>query len=161
MQQQQQQVVGLRRPALTPCLSALDFRNIECHSIFFQFRNIKFKKLKNQFDFKIEFQFLKIEACTAIFLFYLFFGIKRLFVNRCVLAKIFNAFFQISTCNYLHKFSLILLKYESLTKWYQFLIRFENSKEKSSISAMKFSQQFVILKYVSSIISNRYAQLNN
>ena len=28
---------------------------IECHSIFFQFRNIKFKKSKNQFDFEIDF----------------------------------------------------------------------------------------------------------
>ena len=40
---------------LTPCLSPLDFWNIECHSIFFQFRNIKFKKSKNQFDFEIDF----------------------------------------------------------------------------------------------------------
>ena len=47
---------------ITPCLSPLDFWNIECHSILFQFRNIKFKKSKNQFDFKIEFQFSKIEA---------------------------------------------------------------------------------------------------
>ena len=40
---------------LSPCLSPLDFWNIECHSIFFQFRNIKFKKLENQFDFEIDF----------------------------------------------------------------------------------------------------------
>ena len=39
----------------SPCLSPLDFWNVECHSIFFQFRNIKFKKLKNQFDFEIDF----------------------------------------------------------------------------------------------------------
>ena len=46
----------------TPCLSALDLRNIKCHSIFFQFRNIEFKNSKIQFDFKLEFQFSKIEA---------------------------------------------------------------------------------------------------
>ena len=40
---------------LSPCLSPLDFGNIECHWIFFQFRSIKFKKSKNQFDFEIDF----------------------------------------------------------------------------------------------------------
>ena len=35
---------GLRNQ--TPCLSPLDFWNIECHSIFFQFRNIKFENQK-------------------------------------------------------------------------------------------------------------------
>ena len=30
----------------SPCLSPLDFWDIECHSNFFQFQNIKFKKLK-------------------------------------------------------------------------------------------------------------------
>ena len=40
---------------LTPCLSPLDFWNIKCHSFFFQFRNIKFKMLENQFDFEIDF----------------------------------------------------------------------------------------------------------
>ena len=39
----------------TPCLSPLDFWDIECHSNFFQFQNIKFKNLKNQFDFKMDF----------------------------------------------------------------------------------------------------------
>jgi hypothetical protein len=34
----------------TPCLSPLDFWDIECHSNFFQLQNIKFKKVKNQFD---------------------------------------------------------------------------------------------------------------
>ena len=36
----------------TPCLSPLDIWNIECHSIFFQFRNIKFKKLKKSIWFR-------------------------------------------------------------------------------------------------------------
>ena len=39
----------------SPCLSPLDFWDIECHSNFFQFQNIKFKNLKNQFDFEIDF----------------------------------------------------------------------------------------------------------
>ena len=41
--------------AQTPCLSPLDFRNIECYLIFFQFQNIKFKRLKKQFEFEIDF----------------------------------------------------------------------------------------------------------
>ena len=41
--------------SILPCLSPLHFWNFECHSIFFQFQNIKIKKLKNQFDYEIDF----------------------------------------------------------------------------------------------------------
>ena len=36
---------------LTPCLSLLDFWNIECHSIFFQFQTRKKIRLRNKLDF--------------------------------------------------------------------------------------------------------------
>ena len=50
--------ISLARPLVwdyPPVYLHLIFWNIECHLIFFQFRNIKFKKSKNQFDFEIDF----------------------------------------------------------------------------------------------------------
>ena len=118
----------------------LDFRNIECHSIFFRLRNIKLKNSKNQFDFQIEFQFLKIEAMHGDF----FnksthaLGLYTLRINCCKLCKSLssqlNPFFS-------HKFSAIMIKYELLTKCTKFvtILQILNENQVSQFS-MKFSQ---------------------
>ena len=52
---------------LSPCWSVLVFWNIQYHSKNFPFQNIQFENYKIPVQFKLEFQFPKIEAMHGIF----------------------------------------------------------------------------------------------
>ena len=49
---------------LSPCLSPLDFWNIKCHSIFFQFQTQKKNRFQNKLDFLSSFNLI-FTACVA------------------------------------------------------------------------------------------------